>query len=329
MACTTGAGAELRWSQDDRDAVLQIAAPRAPATSIRFSACEGRIVPHLVLLEGRRAIDVSIQPGLVARLVGADTAALGRVASWVAGFARAQGAWAPADPAEAGVTAVVLGGAFPLVGAALDAGAAALPDVPRWAAATLSAASARAGARVAFAGRATRPVVSALAESLVSGLAADRTGPDGRPVDAAGPVPPALYPLALGLMAPALSPDRLSRVLRAVEPWRPLRHWPERASLVLVAGLTPALGEQRTERLLLDAARRPDGPSELAEAFQLYALVRHRAGPRLPSRVADLRAHCRALLPADPNPGGVPAAPRPRPQSAPRRRRAPADAPRP
>lgn len=313
MATTTLDGVRLAWHEDGAVATLTVERDpdgtcAHPAT-LRFSADEGRLRVGLVLLAGRRETDVSIQPALVVRTLGGGGAPGGGAAtltaSWVAAFARLHGGWRPASPEAAGLLATVAGGSFPLLGAALDEGAAPLGEVPRWAAPVLAHSSARAGAVEAFGGRATRPVVAALAASLVSGLGEGRADPGGRPVDADGPVTVALHPLVLGLMAPALAPDRLVRVLRAADPWRPADEWPDVDAVARARRLTPDLGEHRTERLLLDAARLDDGPAVLAETLATYDLVRHRLGRRLPNRLQELRAHCTALLPPDPNPHGL------------------------
>lgn len=302
-------GTRPAWAQDGAVAHLRVpGVDGAPPTELRFAAAEGRVAVALVLLGGRRAVDVSIQPGLVATLVGPADAR--EVGDRLAAFARGQGAWAPSEPTAADLVAVVAGAAFPLLGAALEAGATALAEVPRWAAPVLSAPTARAGAARAFGPRATRPVVAALAAGLVRGV--DRGGATGGPPT---PTAPDLLPLALGLMAPALAPDRLARVLRAgadTGPGPPPASWPDGEVVDLGRRHTPGWGEHRTERVLLDAAALGDGPSVLAEALCLQALVGHRAPTRLPNRLVPLRDELRSLLPADPNPHGL---------VAPRRRR--------
>ena len=271
MALATLDDVDLAWRQEGPVATLRLAgrgrAGAAPAT-LRFTAGDGRVRVGLLLLEGRREIDVSIQPGVVARTVGCGGAptpeAAARVGDWLAAFAAAHGALRPDDPTAAGLVAVVGGAGFPLLGAALAQGVAPLDEVPRWAAAPLAAPTARVGAHVAFAGRASRPVVAAFAASLVSAGQPVGLGP------AAPPTPAALYPLALGLMAPALGPDRLARVLAATDPWRAPASWPDVDLVADGARLTPHLGEHRTERLLLEAARLDDGPTLLADALVAY-----------------------------------------------------------
>lgn len=345
MALATLALVQLAWEERGTVATLRVAPAHdrpGASTTLRFTATGGRVQVGLVLLDGRREIDVSIQPALVVRAVdgGADpcdaAAATAQVCGWLASFAGAHGVRCPEDPVDAGLLAVVGGASFPLLGAAVAGGAAPLEEVPRWAVGALAAPTARAGAEAAFPGRATRPVVSALAGALVSGVRAPARG--GGPVGDRGTV--ALYPLALARMAPALGPDRLTRVLRGTGRHRAPAEWPEVDLVDLAAGLTPHLGEHRTERLLLDAARLDDGPVLLAESMEAYGLVRRRAGARLPNRLAEFREHCRSLLPADPNPSGVVAPTRRRPRTraatarrppaiAPQRTRTPAPAPAP
>ena len=323
--------------------VRAVGAGGGPPTELRLSIDEGRATVALVLLGGRREVDVSIQPGLVASVVGrADGPA---VAGHLAAFAARHGAWSPADPEGVGLVAVVAGMAFPLLGAAIDHGAGALAEVPRWAAPVLAAPSARDAATRAFAIRATRPVVAALAGSLAAARVAstDRSvpgrttvGPDGAPrtrasgdrVTYAGaapgggleavppPHPPDLFPLGLGLMATALAPDRLARVLAADGPRRLPADWPDGEVVALGRRHLAAWGEHRTERVLRDAVERADGPARLAEALRLQALVGHRAPSRLPNRLEPLCGELRALLPADPNPHGLVAPPRRRPRPA-------------
>lgn len=308
----------LGWDADGAVARLGVAgASGAPRTEVRFVAGSGRVAVVLALLRGRRAVDVSIQPGVVAALVREPDAPA--VAERLADFAGGHDAWSPPDPVAAGLLAVVAGAAFPLLGAASAAGAAPLAEVPRWAAPVVAAPTARAGAERAFGARATRPVVAAFAASLV-GVAAPQDagapGATGAPGAPGAPIrEPDLAPLALGLMAPALEPDRLARVLRAGEgagQQHPRAAWPDVEVVAIGRRVTPAWGEHRTERVLLDAAASEDGLAVLTEALRLHDLAGHRAPARLPNRLVPLRDELRTLLPADPNPEGL-VAPRRRP----------------
>jgi len=227
-----------------------------------------------------------------------------------------------------GLLDVVAGMTFPLLGAAIDRGATGLAEVPRWAAPVLAAPTARDAAVRVFATRATRPVVAALAGAMVpserTAGASPRTAgepsgedPPRRELEsAARSRPPDLFPLALGLMATALAPDRLARVLTAPGPDRRPVDWPDGEVVTLGRRHTATWGEHRTERVLRDAAELGDGPALLAEALSLQALVGHRVTSRLPNRLEPLRDELRALLPTDPNPHGVVAPPRRRARSA-------------
>lgn len=336
---SVGPSVDVSFEDGATARVRAVGSDGAPPTELRFTIGRGRATVALVLLAGRREVDVSIQPGLVASVVGREGDA---VAGHLAAFAARHGAWSPAEPAGAGLLDVVTGMTFPLLGAAIDRGASGLAEVPRWAAPVLAAPTARDAAQRAFSTRATRPVVAALAGGLVPGPApspdprascrtpAGSGGPQ-RPPTPAGrapggggthrggpeavrpPQPPDLFPLALGLMATALTPDRLARVLAADGPDRRPVDWPDGEVVALGCRHTATWGEHRTERVLRDAAELADGPLLLAEALRLQGLVGHRAASRLPNRLEPLRDELRALLPTDPNPHGLVAPPRRRP----------------
>lgn len=303
------AGPSLARLTVERHDASSPAPPARPLATLHFAVGDGRVKVALVLLGGRREIDVSIQPSVVLAAIGAgappSATAQRQVCDWLVRFADAHGTWRPPPelPTEPGLLAMVGGGAYPLLGAALERGAGPLPEVPRWAAPVVACPDARSAARHAFGTRATRPVVGALAASLV-------------PADGGRLV--ALYPLALALMAPALGPDRLARVIRAPGPHRPPEVWPDGEAVAAARDCTPHLGEHRAERLLLDAAAVDDGPALLSAALCAYGLVRHRTGQRLPNRLAEFRAHCASLLPPDPNPDGLVVPPRRRRAAAPR-----------
>lgn len=312
MDVATIAGVRLCWEQAAAPARLTVerpdAVPRHPPATLHFRVDAGRVRVSLVLLEGRREIDVSIQPAVVVTAVGAgmsaSEAACRRVSGWLVALADAEGTWRPAPDVATNLLATLAGGAFPLLGAAFDRGAAPVGEVPRWAAPVVACPDARSAAAHAFGPRATRPVIVALAASMV---AAD----PGRPV--------ALHPLGLGLMAPALAPDRLARVLRAEGPARQPEEWPDGEVVRAAQRLTPGLGEHRTERLLVDAATLDRGPTLLVDALRAYELVQHRLGRRVPTRLVEFRDHCAGLMPPDPNPDGLVAPPRrrARPRPAP------------
>lgn len=216
------------------------------------------------------------------------------------------GSWLP-DPAVEPLAALG-GAAFPLLAAAYASGSGAVREVPRWAEPVLAEPTAREGARSAFGAAATRPVVRALATSL-------RT--DGSPVD--------LTNLALSLIgATVLEPDQLARVLATPpgERTRPIAVDP--ATLATARRTVPAWGAARAERVLRQAAERPDGPAVLLRTIR-YARQLDGHGPRaLPSDLAALHDLFRSRIATAPPPRPRPA---PRPTCAPAANRARADAP--
>ena len=128
MALATLALVQLAWEERGTVATLRVAPAHdrpGASTTLRFTATGGRGQVGLVLLDGRREIDVSIQPALVVRAVdgGADpcdaAAATAQVCGWLASFAGAHGVRCPEDPVDAGLLAVVGGASFPLLGAAV------------------------------------------------------------------------------------------------------------------------------------------------------------------------------------------------------------------
>jgi hypothetical protein len=227
------------------------------------------------------------------------------VARWIGAFADGTRIWRPSHPDEVGIVAVVGGAAFPLLGAAYGHGAAPLGVIPRWAEPVLGEPNPRAAARSAFGAKATRPVVSALASSLVQEPRPDsadtnRAGPGEGPSDR---LVIGLLPLALALMgAPVLEPDRLARVLVQTEVLRGPDDWPTGEQIAACRQIVANLGPVRTERILCDVLTRVDGPRLLADLVGLYTRVRHRLTGPVASRLEDLRNQCRDLLPVDPNP---------------------------
>lgn len=165
------------------------------------------------------------------------------------------------------------GASFPLLDAAYDAGAAPIANVPGWAVEVLGAPTASMGARMAFADRTTRPVVAALAHSLV------RLG--DAPVD--------LSRLALARIgASVLEPDHLVDVLRA-----PGDPWPDVAlvsSAQVEAGAQASRwwGATRTRGFLLEAAADASGHRLLDECITLAVDLRAHGPVRLPYRLDAL-----------------------------------------
>lgn len=174
---------------------------------------------------------------------------------------------------------------FPILGATYDIGAEPLDSVPRWAAPILASPTIGMAATVAFGQLATRPVRRALIEAL-------RPGIDGR-LD--------LTVLALALIGRrVLQPDRIARVLSGESHLHPTADLPDPATLEAASKIVPMWGDQRCERILIDAARRPDGMALLLRTV-LYADQLGADGPqgRLPSRLDQLHDVYRVLMRTD------------------------------
>lgn len=256
----------------------------------------GRVRLGLVLAARARPVDVSIQPGVVERAVldaarSAEVppeAAVRATLRWLA--ARSAAAGHPGVPLQAGLLAAAAAAPFPLLVEAFEAGAGPVREVPRWATGVLAAQRVRDGARVGL-GVATRPVVAALASSLL-------------PSSPGGPV--RFGPLALALAAaPVLEPDQLARLLREATDG-PIEGWPPPQTLAAIRRLCTRVGGRVAFGLLADAARRPDGFDHLA----LAVAADHSAAPssgRPPARLEQFTADAVARMPADPRPlGGTP-----------------------
>ena len=209
----------------------------AGADAAPIDVCvDGRPVLRLVPLDGRvrvgltvpgldRVVDISVQPIAACRSLE-DAGRRARVpASAVEADARSavteaatrSGGWMPGGQVD--LLTAFSGVAFPLLGAAHDAGTPPVPDVPRWAEPMLGAATVADGAAIAFGARSTRPVRRALVETL-------RPQPDAREAG--------LGVIALALTGcDVLEPDRLARLLRAERADHPSADWPEPSAFVV------------------------------------------------------------------------------------------------
>lgn len=259
----------------------------------------GRLRLGLLLAARSRPVDVSIQPGVVERAV-LDAARFAEIhphaavratLRWLA--ARSAAAGHPGLPVEAGLLAAAGAAPFPLLAEAFNAGAGPVREVPRWATEVLAAHHVRDGARVGL-GVATRPVVAALAASLL-------------PSSPGGPV--RFGPLALALAAaPVLEPDQLARLLREATDG-PIEGWPPPQTVAAIRRLCIRVGGRVAFGLLRDAAGRPDGFDHLA----LAVAAEHCAAPswgRRPARLDQFTADAVARMPADPRPVGETPEPR-------------------
>lgn len=257
---------------------------------LAFEVVDGRLRAGAVLLAGRTPTDLSAQPGalraLVAAAAGARTpVAASEVAARVADHVDRHGGWTPEGSTRGDLATVLLGGAFPLAGSAMARGARPIDQVPRWAVAALREPAAADAARALVGPRATRPVVAALARSLVP------------PPEATI----ALMPLGFAAMAAeSLEPDRLAVILSATDRHHPPASWPGTDDVALVRAVAPTLGATRLERMLLDAAAIADGPARLVETVRMWRSVHHLLPGRIPTRLAEVARCCRAAMPTDP-----------------------------
>ncbi len=263
------------------------------APVLRLTPRSHRVVVGLVVPPRGRVVDVSIQPSAACRAVedatrrcGDTPSAVDRtLRSAVHTAARRAEAWVPTEDL---CWSHLFGGvAYPLLGAAYELGAAPVAEVPRWAAPALAARSVGDAATAVFGAAATRPVRRAL-------------------VGAVAPLPSGEVDLAvLGLAllgAPVLQPDRLARVLSADRVGQPSADLPDPATLrttrgVIAAWMRAGWDEARLERVLVDAAARPDGMRVLVRCTT-YArqLGDHGPPPPLPNRLEELHDVHRALV---------------------------------
>lgn len=276
---------------------------------LAFDIVDGRLRAGPVLLAGRAPTDLSAQPGAIRALLaeqagGGLSVTATEVAARVADHIDDHGGWTPTGPRRRNLVTVLLGGAFPLAGSAMTLGAGPVDELPRWAVPALRERTAADAARIAFGTRATRPVVAALARSLVP--SPTTAGPGDRAEQGPEPNPSglpsiALMPLALACMAAdALEPDRLAVVLRATDHHHPPPSWPRNDDVALVRATAPSLGATRLERMLVDAAATADGPVRLVETVRMWRSVHQLLHGRIPTRLADVADCCRAAMPTDP-----------------------------
>jgi hypothetical protein len=284
------------------DEVVRI--PVGDRTVVALTPSDGRVRVGLVMPVVGRVVDISVQPSAASTALVEAARSSGVAWTTVERTARAgldaaaerAGAWTPSE--EVCLTRAFGGVAFPLLAAAFDVGAEPVAEVPRWAAAVLSAPTVGRGAVVAFGAAATRPVRRALVEAI-------RPLPCGT-VD--------LTSLGLGLMGlDVLQPDRLARVLSAERVLHPPADLPDPATLGLARRVLRDWGDVRAERVLVEAAARSDGLRVLLETVRwAHSLGDHGPSGRLPARLGELHDAHRSLLRSDD-------APPPPPPPAPRR----------
>lgn len=265
-------------------------------TVLRFDDAGGRITVHLLIPAIDASVDISASPATAAHAVE-DAAERGAVpvsqarAQTIGGLRQLGEAIGVRVPGGDVDLVTALGAAaFPLLGAAYDLGAAGLRTVPPWAVSVLDRSDPRAAAQRAFGTSATRPVVAALARSLV------RCGTE--PVD--------LSRLAIGLIGrDVLEPDRLAAIVAAEgSPWasdalpttdgiaraqRAARYWGARLTF---GYLTEAAADSHGHRLFDECVRFADDlgphgplrpPTRLTALRDVYRLA-IRSAPTTPLR---------------------------------------------
>ncbi len=257
---------------------------------IALTPLDHRVRVGLVMPGLARVIDVSVQPSTACRALG-EAAGNGRVEvsaveestrEAITAAVQVSDAWNPT--AEVALPGWFGGISFPLLGAAYDEGAAPVAEVPRWAEHILAERSFGRGAVLAFGSRATRPVKRALVEAV-------RPLPTGQI---------SLGVLALALMGrEVLQPDRIARVLGCDRTVHPVTDLPDPSTIDSARRVFNYWGEVRTERVLTEAAARPDGLAVLMKLVN-YALQLGDHGPtgRLPNRLSDLHDTYRVLVPS-------------------------------
>ncbi len=283
-------------------------AGRSPLAEIAFE--EHRARSLLAMLGGRRLLDVTVQPGALARVVASEAIEARRdgnawcsaIEATVSRCGHDRGLWRRAEAAPRGLVPLLTGLGFPMLASAYDRGTAAVAEVPRWAAQVLARPNARQASAAAFGSRSTRRTTRALATSLVP--------LPGAP--AAATV--ALGPLCLALVGrTVLEPDQLVDVLSERDIWHAPPVWLAASRLESAARIVEGLGPAAATRLLLDAAGRPRGIELLLDTLDLYRCVRHEFRTIPPRGLDALRDACSVLAPAPapapaPTPTPTPAA---------------------
>lgn len=275
---------------------------------LRLDDARGRITVHLLIPGIDASVDISASPATAALTVE-DAATRASVplsqarAQTIAGLRRLGDVAEVHVPGDVDLVTALGAAAFPLLGEAYDLGTGPLGAIPPWAAPVLDRSGPRVAAQRAFGTSATRPVVSALARSLV------RCGTE--PVD--------LSRLALALIGrDTLEPDHLAALLTAEgSRWtadtlptpdgiararRAVRRWGGRLSF---GYLTEAAADPHGHRLFDECVRFADDlgphgplrpPTRLRELRDVYRLA-IRTAPTTPLR--------RPVQPTRPRPTGA------------------------
>lgn len=286
----------FRSARDGGPGPVEVAVGGVPV--LRLIPAERRVRVGLVVPPRDRTVDVSVQPSTACRALEEALGTFVDERSAVDGVLRraavtaARRACARTPPDGVSWSHLFGGLAFPLLGSAYELGAAPLAELPRWAVPVFKSQSVGEAATAVFGSSATRPVRRALVGAL-----APMT--DGE-ID--------LSVLALALAgAPGLEPDRLARVLSAERVHQPAQQLPDPSTLSQVRRMVMTWSRDgydgaRLERMLTDAAARPDGVSMLVRAAT-YAdqLGDHGPTPPLPNRLQALYDVHRGLVRSAPD----------------------------
>lgn len=271
---------------DRSTTVAQAATAPTPVTVegrhiLSLTAGEGRVRVRLVMPGIGRSVDVTPAPAAAVHALDDAAARAGvnpsrvhadarRALGMAAGLADA---WQPSDDVE--LLTRFGGASYPLLAAAFIAGAGPIHSVPRWSDAILAEPDPRHAARLAFGQRATRPVVAALARSLV------RVGT--APVD--------LSRLAFALIGrDVLEPDQLAALLICDGPTWPDASLPTPRRLERARAATRRWGPERTLGYLLQAAGGETAGRLFFECVDHATDLQSHAPINLPAGLEDLRA---------------------------------------
>lgn len=286
---TTELARGLAWVECD-DHLGVVTFEDQPLASFDRTA-DGRVRARIELLSGRRAVDVTCQPGSVTNLVRSEARRRGADPNaWETAIARRLDRFGGPDPdpgsesqsareAEPSLAASVVRLAYPIVRQACDQGALPPPHVPRWAAPTLACARIDLAARTAFGDRTNRRVARALARSL------------GRIGEEPGPM--RLLPLGFAMaLGDDASADGIANLLEAATAEHSPQHWLDVDDVAIVARGSATVGATAASSLATDALTSLDGPSRLVRIYP--AVVRHvNAGAPPPRRLRDAWAVAR------------------------------------
>lgn len=296
-----------RTSDQDRSAVawrelldrsgarrFEILVQGIPVLNLNLDPEPERVTVGLVVPGIEHDVDVSIQPGTAvhaleqaSREAGIDHDIVESATRDALDAAtRHTTGWVP--PRSLPLTAVFGGVSFPLLAATYDIGASPVTTIPRWVEPILRAPTISRAAVTAFGTVATRPVRRALVEAL-------------RPDDD-GHVDFAILALAL-IGRRVLQPDRIARVLAGDRAVHPQSDLPDRYTLEQATLTVGQWGDQRCERILIDAVKRSDGMRMLLDTIR-YSIQLGADGPRdrLPNRLSELHDVYRVLMHSAPAP---------------------------